>query len=297
MLTSAAVVPFIPGSSAALDAPRFFPTLPAYAAGAVLVLWLLHRFWLSRLSPKPATLAASPIAKLLVAALAALGLLLLCLLVPAAAGSFRSPAAGWVPFPYPAGPAGLAPIPLGFLVQSLSEELLFRGLLMGGLGTLFLLLASWVTAHPLPGEPPDSPRLGAARRRTWLLAGLAANVVQATIFTAVHRANPGVTPLATVNIGLAGFVLGWLYWSQGSLWGPWAWHFLWNFGLAATGLPVSGIVTSAPLLPLGISGARAGLASGGAFGPEASAVCTAGLLATLAGFLLLFRRRRPADGR
>jgi membrane protease YdiL (CAAX protease family) len=297
LLTSAAAVPLIPGSSAALDVPRFLPALPAYAAGAGLILWLLHRFWLSRLSPKPATLADSPIAKLLVAALTALGLLVLCLLVPAAAGSFRSPAAGWTPFPYPPGPSGFARIPLDFLVQSLSEELLFRGIVMGGIGALFLLLASWVTVHPLPGEPPDSARLGAARRRTWLLAGLAANAVQATVFTAVHLANPGVTPLATVNIGLAGFVLGWLYWSQGSLWGAWAWHFLWNFGLAAAGVPVSGVVASAPLLPLGITGARAGLASGGAFGPEASAICTAGLLATLAGFLVAFRRRWTEERR
>ncbi len=55
MLTSGAAVPFIPGSSAALEASRFLPTLPVYAAGAGLILWLLHRFWLSRLSPKPAT--------------------------------------------------------------------------------------------------------------------------------------------------------------------------------------------------------------------------------------------------
>lgn len=296
MLTSSTAVPFIPGLTGALDAARFLPSLPAFAAGAGLALWLLHRFWLSRLSPRPATLAAAPLRKVTVAALAALGLLALCLLVPAAAGSFRSSASGWVPFDYPPQAAPQARTPLVFLVQSLSEELLFRGIVMGGVGMLLLLLASWVTVHPLPGEPTDSPRLAAARRRTWLLAGLAANVAQAAVFTAVHLANPGVTPLASLNIGLAGLVLGWLYWSQGSLWGAWVWHFLWNVGLAAAGLPVSGVVASEPLLPLGIAGVSGGLISGGPFGPEGSLACTAGLLATLAGFLLDFRRR-PAEDR
>jgi membrane protease YdiL (CAAX protease family) len=290
-------VPFIPSSSATLDAARFLPALPAFAAGAGLVLWLLHRFWFSRLSPKPAPLAASPLRKLLVAALAALGLLAFCLLLPAAAGSFRASAPGWAPFTYPPGETAAARLVADILVQSLSEELLFRGLVMGGLGSLFLLLASWITVHPLPGEPSDSPRLAAARRRTWLLAGLAANVLQAAVFTAVHQANPGVTPLALANIGLAGFLLGWLYWSQGSLWGAWAWHFLWNFGLASAGLPVSGVVVSSPLLPFGISGACGDTLSGGTFGPEGSLVCTAGLLATLAVLLAAFRRHRTEERR
>jgi membrane protease YdiL (CAAX protease family) len=290
-------VPFFFGSSAALDTARFLPSLPAFAAGAGLVLWLLHRFWLSRLSPKPASLTASPLLKSLIAVLGALGLVVLCLLVPAAAGSFRTSGAGWVPFDYPPGPEETIRMPAIFLLQSLSEELLFRGIVMGGLGTLLLLLLSWVTVHPLPGEPPDSPRLQAARRRTWLLAGLLANAAQASIFTVVHRANPGVTPLASVNIGLAGLVLGWLYWSQGSLWGAWAWHFVWNFGLAAAGLPVSGVVASPALLPIGISGARPGLVSGGMFGPEGSFICTAGLLAILGGLLAGMRRSRAAEGR
>lgn len=293
-------MPFFPGSSAALDLALYLLCLPAFAAGAGLILWLLHRYWLSRLSPKPASLAASFSRKTLAAVVGALGLVILCLLVPAVAGSFRTSAKGWAAFDYPAGPPGAkgaAETAAVFLFQSLSEELLFRGVVMGALGTALLFLFSRVTVHPLPGEPPDSPRLAAARRRTWLLAGLLANAAQASIFTFVHRANPGLTPLASVNIALAGFILGWLYWSQGSLWGAWAWHFVWNFGLAAAGLPVSGIVASPALLHLGISGARPGLVSGGPFGPEGSLICTAGLLATLAGLLVASRRRRSEEGR
>jgi membrane protease YdiL (CAAX protease family) len=289
----------IPRSAVFLDAGLFFPVLPALAAGAALFLFLLHRYWLSRLLPKPPSLAASPLGKLLVAVLAAVGLLVFCLLVPATAGSFRRSASSWTAFDYPAGPSGLkgaAETAAAFLFQTLSEELLFRGVVMGALGAALLLLFSQVTVHALPGEPPDSPRLVAARRRTWLLAGLLANVVQAAAFAFVHGANPGLTPLASVNIGLAGFVLGWLYWSQGALWGAWAWHFVWNLGLAATGLPVSGVVASPALLSVGISGARPDLVSGGSFGPEGSLVCTAGLLATLAGLLVASRRRRSKEG-
>lgn len=293
-------MPFFPGSSAILDPARYLPYLPAFAAGAGLILWLLHRYWLSRLSPKPPSLAASFLEKTLAAGLGALGLLVLCLLAPAAAGSFRTSATSWAAFDYPAGPPGAkgaAETAAVFFFQSLSEELLFRGVVMGALGVALLLLFSRVTVHALPGEPPDSPRLAAARRRTWLLAGLLANAAQASIFTFVHGANPGLTPLASINIGLAGFVLGWLYWSQGSLWGAWAWHFVWNLGLAAAGLPVSGVVASPALLPLGISGARPGLVSGGPFGPEGSLICTVGLLATLAGLLVASRRRRSEEGR
>ena len=291
-------MPFLPASSV-FETSFYLRSLPAFVAGAALVLWLLHRVWLSRLSPKPPTLAASPAWKGLSGAAWALGLVLFSVLIPAAAGGFSRSSAGWAPFPYPQGTPGArgaAGLLAAFLVQTLSEELVFRGLLLGGLGALFLLILSTVTVHALPGEPSDSPRLGAARRRTWLLAGLLANLGQSALFTAVHGANPGMTPLASVNIGLAGFVLGWLYWSQGALWGAWAYHFVWNFALAVAGLPVSGVLASPALLPLGIGGARPGLVSGGAFGPEASVACTVGLIGVLAGLLALSGRRPEAAG-
>jgi membrane protease YdiL (CAAX protease family) len=154
-------VPFFAGSSAALDPARYLLYLLASAAGAGIILWLLHRYWLSRLSPKPPSLAASFLEKTLAAGLGALGLVILCLLVPAAAGSFRTSATGWAAFDYPAGPPGAkgaAETGAVFLFQSLSEELLFRGVVMGALGTALLFLFSHETVHALPGEPLDSDR-------------------------------------------------------------------------------------------------------------------------------------------
>lgn len=293
-------MPFFTGTSSVFDASRYLPAIPVLTLGTALFLWLLHRFWLSRLEPKPRSLRIGWLRKIAAGALGALALAALCVFVPALAGSFRSMSPDWSEFAYTGGAAaaggGLRLLAL-FLLQSLSEELLFRGVVMGGIGALFLFLLSFVTVHRLPGEPDGSPRLAAARNRTWLLAGLLANTAQAALFTMVHGANPGVTLLASMNIGLAGFVLGWLYWSQGSLFGAWAWHFVWNFSLAAAGLPVSGVLAAPALLPLGISGARPGLLSGGPFGPEGSLLCTAGLLAFLGVLLRVSRRAPDPDGR
>ena len=290
-------MPFFTGTSSVFDAFRYLPAIPALALGTVLFLWLLHRFRLSRLDPKPPSLADGSLRKLTIGALGALALAALCVLAPALVGSYRE-SPDWSAFAYPAttaAPGNAARLLAIFLLQSLSEELLFRGVVMGALGVLFLFVLAFVTVHPLPGEPDGSGRLAAARHRTWLLAGLLANAVQAGLFTMVHGANPGVTLIASINIGLAGFVLGWLYWSQGSLLGAWAWHFVWNFSLAAAGLPVSGVLAAPALLPLGISGARPGLLSGGSFGPEASLLCTAGLLAFLGVLLRVSRRPESTD--
>ncbi len=278
-------MPFFTGSFVSVEAARFLPWLPVLALVSLLLLWALRRSWLSRLDPPPRPLAAPPHRKALEGALWALVLAAACIAVPAAAGGFRGGVPGWRAFPYPGGPPGwrgAGRVALLFLVQSLSEELLFRGVVLGALGALLLFLLWRIVAHPLPGEPEDSPRLGQARHRAWLLAGFTGNAVQAGLFAVVHGANPWMTPLASVNIGLAGFVLGWLYWSQGSLWGAWAYHFVWNFSLAAAGVPVSGVTATPPLLPLGLAGARGGLLSGGPFGPEGSLVTTAALLGLVA---------------
>ena len=102
-----------------------------------------------------------------------------------------------------------------------------------------------------------------------------------------------MTPLALVNIGLAGAVLGWLFWSGGGLAAAWAFHALWNFSLSALGLPVSGLALQTPLLPTGFAGAGRPLLSGGAFGPEGSLVNTVALAVALAFLVRRSARRLP----
>ena len=225
----------------------------------------------------------------------ALVLLAAALLPPLAARAFRPGTPGWTAFaptPPPANPAAAPASVAFFAVQSLVEELLFRGALMTLLAAL-VLGAMRLARGALPGrgDAAGLPRFG----RRWLAAGLAANAVQAAGFAVLHTGNPHVTPLALVNIGLAGAVIGWLYWSGGGLAGAWAFHALWNFSLSALGLPVSGLSLATPLVATGFAGAGRPLLSGGAFGPEGSLVLTAALAAAL-GFLIRRSAKRLPNG-
>ncbi len=223
----------------------------------------------------------------------ALALLAATILPPLAAGAFRSGSPGWAAFapaPPAANPAAV-PAAVGFFgVQALVEELLFRAALMVLLGALALGLARLLFG-PLP-DRSDVAGLSRFSRR-WLAAGLTANAVQAAAFAVLHGGNPHVTPLALLNIGLAGGVLGWLFWSGGGLAGAWAFHALWNLGLSALGLPVSGMALETPLVATGLAGAGRPLLSGGAFGPEGSLVNTAALAFVLVVLVARSARRLP----
>jgi membrane protease YdiL (CAAX protease family) len=225
---------------------------------------------------------------------AALALLITALLPPALSGAFRPGAAGYAPFAPAPGPASLASAPasLGFFaLQSLVEELLFRAFFLTLLAAMFLFFARLFFGK-LP-EMSESLRGPAAARR-WLVCGLLANAGQSLAFASMHAVNPNVTPLALLNIGLAGAVLGWLYWGEGGLFGCWTFHALWNFMLAALALPVSGMMMGRPILATGIRGAGLPALSGGAFGPEGSVLSTVALAALL--ILLVRRSARKLPG-
>ena len=100
--------------------------------------------------------------------------------------------------------------------------------------------------------------------------------VTSVAFSVLHGANPGVGPLAFLNIALAGVLLGAVCLKTGDLWWAAGVHTGWNL---ATGfvadLPVSGLdLVDAPLVE--VSGPGAALVTGGDFGLEG------GLAATLA---------------
>jgi membrane protease YdiL (CAAX protease family) len=103
--------------------------------------------------------------------------------------------------------------------------------------------------------------------RTWNRGGAIA--ITALVFAAMHGDNAGVTPIALVNLLLAGVLLALAYERHQSLWLPIGIHFGWN-------------VLSGPILGYGVSGYVAGATvltarpagppwiSGGAFGIEGS---------------------------
>ena len=219
-------------------------------------------------------------------------LLLAVVLPPLAGGAFLPAAAGYARFTPPreaANPAAAPSSLVFFAAQSLVEELVFRAALL----TLLALLALGV-ARALRGRLPADDAASLPRfARRWMAAGLVANAVQAVAFAALHAGNPHVTRLALFNIALAGSVLGWLFWSGGGLAGAWAFHAVWNWGLSALGLPVSGMALGAPLVSAGLSGAGRPLLSGGAFGPEGSLVTSVALTVLLAGLVARSARRLP----
>lgn len=225
---------------------------------------------------------------------AALVLLATALLPPVLLGAFRPGAAGYRPFSPEPGSASLASAPASFgffALQSLAEELLFRAFFLTLLAAVLLFLARLFFGK-LSGM--SEPLRGRAAARRWLVSGLLANAGQSLAFASMHAVNPNVTPLALLNIGLAGALLGWLYWSQGGFLGCWTFHALWNFTLAALALPVSGMTMGRPALATGIHGAGLPALSGGAFGPEGSVLSTVTLAALL--IFLVHRSARKLPG-
>ncbi len=99
-------------------------------------------------------------------------------------------------------------------------------------------------------------------------------------FAAVHLNNPHAVPGFTfVNTALAGVWLAAAYLRTRSLWLPLGLHWAWNWAQASLlGLPVSGIERIAPAPLLQAMNAGPDWLTGGAYGIEGGAACTAALL-------------------
>ncbi len=285
-MTLAAPVPLLPDASV-LAGRDLFLALPFGLAGLALLRLVVLR---GPGRAVPGTRRPAWRRALSGAALAAV-LLVLATAPAALLGAFRPSAPGWAPFAPAAGPprpAAAAASLAYFASQSLVEELLFRAALLSLLGGAALFLARIFRGRLAPEDPAALP--GFARR--WWAAGLAATALQAVAFALLHAGNPHATPLALLNIGLAGAVIGWLFWSGGGLAGAWAFHAAWNFGLSALGLPVSGMALGTPLLA-GPAGAGRPLLSGGTFGPEGSLAATVALALALALLAARSARKLP----
>lgn len=165
---------------------------------------------------------------------------------------------------------GLAPLPdlvstlalgaLFFLFVGIFEE-------MGGRGCLFALLAR------LLGLP-------------------AAWVISVVVFGLLHGGNPGATPVAVAGVALAGVLFAFALVRTGALWLPIAFHLSWNWAEGPLyGYPVSG-TSIGSALRLEIDPAAPDWATGGEFGPEASAFVLVAL-ALAAAAIWLYTRNRP----
>ncbi len=147
---------------------------------------------------------------------------------------------------------------VGYMIQGASEEILCRG--------YFCVSAA---------------------RKSSVIAAILAN---SAAFALLHLANPGVSPLAIVNLILFGVFASVYMIKRGNLWGICAIHSIWNFAQGNIfGLQVSGMSVSSTVFVFTQNDGM-GIINGGAFGPEGGLCVTIVLLAATA--IILFTKNK-----
>ena len=113
----------------------------------------------------------------------------------------------------------------------------------------------------------------------------------ALLFAALHLGNNAITPLAVLNIALAGLLLALAYERYERLWFPIGIHLAWNIlSGPLLGYPVSGYVSRTTVFATTLRGA--GWMTGGAFGIEGSAFIAIVEVAAIAWLAWSARSRR-----
>ena len=151
---------------------------------------------------------------------------------------------------------------LGFFIQGMSEEFIFRGYLMSSLGSKNTTLAI---------------------------------VVNSAAFGLAHALNPGLTPLAMVNLVLFGLFASFYVILFDDLWGACAIHSVWNFMQGNIyGISVSGSGKSESVFRVSQKSSH-GFLTGGDFGIEGSIFTTIILIAATIIVLYAIKRKYPAE--
>jgi membrane protease YdiL (CAAX protease family) len=123
-------------------------------------------------------------------------------------------------------------------------------------------------------------------------AVLLAWVLSSAFFGYLHAANPNATFLSTVNVALAGLMLGFGYVLTGELAIPIGLHVTWNFFQGTVfGFPVSGLSVGGATF-LSIEQGGPALWTGGPFGPEGGLLGPAAMVAGVLLIALWVRLRR-----
>ncbi|MBS5449880.1 MAG: CPBP family intramembrane metalloprotease [Coriobacteriia bacterium] len=148
---------------------------------------------------------------------------------------------------------GLVILFVGYMVQSMGEETLARGLLCGSVAARY-------------------PRIFAI-------------ALSSVFFSVTHGMNSGISLVAMVNITIVGVALALMYLVTRNLWVCGGFHCAWNFVQGPLfGISVSGNPTDPTTLLISEVGSGSSLLTGGTFGLEGSLLTTGVLLIVVVGF-------------
>ena len=150
----------------------------------------------------------------------------------------------------------------GFLLQGMSEEVIFRGYLMTSM----------------------------TRKNRMFISILLSSLA----FSVTHLGNPGISALAFINIMLFGVLAAVLFIKRGSIWAACGMHTFWNFYQGSVfGISVSGAVkTGGSVFDAAVNRGMPGYLSGGDFGLEGSIFVTAVEVFFLLLFLLVLPKKK-----
>jgi membrane protease YdiL (CAAX protease family) len=226
--------------------------------GVYVLVWLWLRWYERRPFWTVGFERAGAVRKALRGAVAGLLMLGGAVALMAVAG-FAAPEDGPPQLQGPAAASGVLVALLGWAVQGPAEELVCRGWMLPVL---------------------------AARYRLWL--GV---LVSSLFFAVLHGVNPGLTPIAGLNLALYGLFAALYALREGGLWGIGAQHAAWNWAQGNLfGFQVSGIEPAGGML-VNLMETGPDEVTGGAFGPEGGLAIT---LVLLAGIVVLLAVGRPS---
>ena len=118
---------------------------------------------------------------------------------------------------------------------------------------------------------------GALRRAVDAVGPFATILPVGVVFALLHGGNPHATWFAIANTAGFGILFGYAYWRSRDLWLPIGLHFGWNLVLPLFGVNLSGLTMKVTGYAMAWSAGR--LWSGGDYGPEASVLTSAALVA------------------
>lgn len=150
---------------------------------------------------------------------------------------------------------------LGYMIQGMAEEVLCRG----------YFLVSVARRYPI----------------------IVAILMNSLSFAALHLLNPGITPLAFLNLTLFGIFASLYFIKSGNLWGVGAFHSVWNFVQGNFyGIQVSGLSKTTSIFDTTLLEGKTFI-NGGAFGLEGGLAVTIVLVIGIV-FFAFYQKRETA---